>query len=118
MSSPTSMALDICYSYRPWTEEEKRTNMVIMQVRFPSGFTANAENIESLQDEEFISRIDNENSATILSIYFETLEANDEQCLSIKADKGHDITSLKPTPIEMYDFYNDKRRSTILYELK
>lgn len=117
MSSTIAMTLDICYTYQPLTEEQKLTNMVILQVQFPSGFTANGESIENLRDEEHISRIDIRNSATTVEIYFERLEANDEQCLSIVGDKGHDVASLKPSLIEMYDFYNDKRRSRSLYEL-
>ncbi|XP_061388962.1 thioester-containing protein 1 allele R1-like [Musca vetustissima] len=118
ITSSNDMSLEICYTYRPFTEEEKLTNMVILEVAFPSGYIANMENLNSLRDEEQISRIDSEKSETMISIYFEKLEADDEHCLTAIADKVHDVAGLKPACIKMYDFYNDKRRTTILYELK
>ncbi|XP_075152793.1 thioester-containing protein 1 allele S1-like [Haematobia irritans] len=116
-TASNAMSLDICCTYRPMTEEEKFTNMVILEVQFPSGFTANPENIEKLRDEEFISRIDSRNDGTKLMIYFEKLEGNEEQCLNILADKGFQVDSLKPSAIVMYDFYDDKRRSTTMYQI-
>uniref|UniRef100_A0A1I8QF42 TEP1-F n=1 Tax=Stomoxys calcitrans TaxID=35570 RepID=A0A1I8QF42_STOCA len=117
MASSTSMSLGVCFTYKPLTEEEKLTNMVILEVQFPSGFTSNNANIEKLRDEENISRIDVQNSATKILIYFESLEGHNEQCLTILADKSHDVESLKPSPIVMYDFYNDKRRNSVMYKL-
>ncbi|XP_073826184.1 thioester-containing protein 1 allele R1-like isoform X1 [Musca autumnalis] len=118
ITSTNDMSLEVCYTYQPFTEEEKLTNMVIMEIKFPSGYMANNDNLASLRDEEQISRIDSQNSATLIAIYFEKLEANDEQCLTAVADKIHDVTSLKASTIDMYDYYNDKRRTTVLYELK
>ncbi|XP_013108377.2 thioester-containing protein 1 allele R1 isoform X3 [Stomoxys calcitrans] len=117
LESSLLMSLEVCYTYQPLTEDEKLTNMVILEIQFPSGFTANAHNIEKLRDEEHISRIDIQNAATKVMFYFEKLEGNEEQCLTILADRGHEVSSLKPCPIIMYDFYNDRRRSAIMYQL-
>ncbi|XP_073826202.1 thioester-containing protein 1 allele S1-like [Musca autumnalis] len=118
ITSSNDMSLEVCYTYQPFTEEEKLTNMVILEIKFPSGYMANNDNLVSLRDEEHISRIDSQNSETLIAIYFEKLKANDEQCVTAVADKIHDVTSLKASTIDMYDYYNDKRRTTVLYELK
>ncbi|XP_013108376.2 thioester-containing protein 1 allele R1 isoform X1 [Stomoxys calcitrans] len=117
LDSASLMSLEVCYTYQPLTEDEKLTNMVILEIQFPSGFTANAQSIEKLREEEHISRIDIQNAATKVIFYFEKLEGHEEHCLTILSDRGHEVSSLKPCPIIMYDFYNDKRRSAIMYQL-
>ncbi|XP_013108378.1 C3 and PZP-like alpha-2-macroglobulin domain-containing protein 8 [Stomoxys calcitrans] len=117
LDTSSLMSLEVCYTYKPLTEQEKLTNMVILELQFLSGFTANAESIEKLRDEEHISRIDSQNAATKVLFYFEKLVGHEEQCLTILGDKSYEVTLLKPSPIVIYDFYNDKRRNTVMYQL-
>ncbi|XP_073826203.1 thioester-containing protein 1 allele R1-like [Musca autumnalis] len=119
MSSTVTMSLEVCFSYQPQSEEEKATNMVILQIDFPSGFIANNALTMKLKDlEEIISRIDIQRAGTQLAIYFETLTDSEEHCLTFTADKSQDVGALKPSLIEIYDYYNDRRRAKIFYELK
>lgn len=93
--------------------------MVILQIHLPSGYIANNDRTMKLKDSiEIISKIDIQQSGTLLEIYFEKLEADEEQCLVLNADKSQDVGELKPSLIEIYDYYNDRRRTRIFYELK
>ncbi|XP_005182170.2 thioester-containing protein 1 allele R1 [Musca domestica] len=94
------------------------SNMVIMKLNLPSGYRTGAELSTSLLENELIQRTEPKNSQTTLIIYFDNLQAGDENCITVPADKTHDVIDRKPAAIEMYDYYNASRSNTVFYTIE
>uniref|UniRef100_A0A1I8PV47 TEP1-F n=1 Tax=Stomoxys calcitrans TaxID=35570 RepID=A0A1I8PV47_STOCA len=108
--------LDICFSYQQ-SDGSAFTNMVIMEVNLPSGFRTDAEFSYNLLENELIQRIQAQKDDTILVIYFDNLAANKQNCITVSADKTHDVSLRKPSAIRMYDYYNISRSNTEFYSI-
>ncbi|XP_061390945.1 thioester-containing protein 1 allele R1-like, partial [Musca vetustissima] len=102
--------VEICFTYLETissanSKSDDKTsfsNMVIMKLNLPSGYRTDAEFSQSLLENELIQRIESMNSESSLNIYFDNLEAGDENCIIILADKTHDVMNRKPVAIEIY----------------
>uniref|UniRef100_A0A1I8MSQ9 TEP1-F n=1 Tax=Musca domestica TaxID=7370 RepID=A0A1I8MSQ9_MUSDO len=119
MLNPEEMFLEICFSYKgEKSAVAGATNMIIMEVNLPSGFTTNDEDSSDLLENEIIQRLESKNDETTLVIYFEKLTANVRNCLNILANKVHDVILHKPASITIYDYYNISRHDTAFYGLE
>lgn len=118
MTTPNQMTLEICFRYQPEADEGFETNMVILKIQFPSGFVFHTKDRDSLEQNDIISRIEPHEPAAEIFVYFEKLKDTWEECISVVVTKIQEVSSLKPSLIEMYDYYEKKRRSSVTYELQ
>ncbi|XP_065356110.1 thioester-containing protein 1 allele R1-like [Calliphora vicina] len=118
MSSAREMLLEVCFKYQPSDNLQiQKTNMIILEIYLPSGFVSNPNNIQELLEEELITKVELKDSDTRIIMYFDQLQAKDELCLNVQADKVFDVQLLKPSTIEMYDFYNTNLQNSVCYEI-
>ncbi|XP_073814291.1 thioester-containing protein 1 allele R1-like, partial [Musca autumnalis] len=118
--------VDICFMYEtsfPTTDPNRNdgdtfSNMVIMKLSLPSGYRTDAEFSRNLLENELIQRIESKNSESTLIIYFDNLAAGDEHCISVSADKTHDVMNRKPVAVQMSDYYNASRTNTVFYTIE
>ncbi|XP_073826198.1 thioester-containing protein 1 allele S1-like [Musca autumnalis] len=116
--NPAEILLEICFTYKPQQQSSDATNMIIMEVNLPSGYTSNDEDSNDLLENEIIQRIEAKNDQTTIIIYFEKLTANVRNCLNILAVKIHDVIQPKPASISIYDYYNISRHDTVFYSIQ
>ncbi|XP_061388910.1 alpha-2-macroglobulin-like protein 1 [Musca vetustissima] len=118
--NPDEMLLEICFTYKSKEQASAAatTNMIIMEVNLPSGFTTNDEDSNDLLENEIIQRIEAKNEETTLVVYFEKLTANIRNCLNILANKVQDVIQRKPASITIYDYYNISRHDTVFYSVE
>lgn len=114
------MELEVCFKFQPsGVLKYRQTNMVIMEVKMPSGFVVSSESLNSLTDEEFVARVESKDSETTAFVYFHHLQAEmDENCINLEANKLHAIAMLQPSTIRMYDYYNPKFSDIASYEIR
>ncbi|KAM7354726.1 thioester-containing protein 1 allele R1-like [Cochliomyia hominivorax] len=119
MNSEYEMLMEICFKYEPSKDLQlPKTNMIILDICLPSGFVSNQRILDEVLEEEIVTKVELQNSNSKIIIYFDQLQANDEHCLQVRAEKVHDIEMLKPSTIEMYDYYNENLRTTVFYDIK
>lgn len=120
LTSNAVMELEVCFKFKPSKElKHRQTNMVIMEINMPSGFVVSPKSMHDLQEEEFVARVEVKDSNTKCLAYFKHLQADDdEKCLSIQADKMHEVLQLEPASIIMYDYYIPENRDTIAYQIQ
>lgn len=110
-----SISLEITASYPSPTSKDsaQQSNMVIMEVPLPSGCILNTEHLNSLKNTIFIiKRTETKHDDTVAIIYFEYLNSKPVN-LKIYGYRRHIVTDQKPTPIIIYDYYDNGKNTNI-----
>ncbi|XP_037958039.1 alpha-1-inhibitor 3-like isoform X2 [Teleopsis dalmanni] len=93
------------------------SNMVVMEVNLPSGYTALAESFDKIKNVPNVKRVETKNGDTVVVVYIDSLKATDVKTLPIEAIKSHDVSDQKPAPIVVYDYYDSGKRATDFYQI-
>lgn len=118
-SFPSLLQMHVCAEFVPGAKSDiKESNMAIMEVYLPSGFTADADKFDAIRGAKPVQRVETKNSDTAIIIYFDFLTAGEEVCFGVNAEKTHAVAKQKPAAITMYDYYNSEQRATVYYEVK
>ncbi|XP_037812877.1 CD109 antigen-like isoform X3 [Lucilia sericata] len=116
---PNLLQMDVCADFVPGANSDiKESNMAIMEIYLPSGFTADTDKFDAIRQANQVQRIETKNSDTAIIIYFDFLTAGEEVCFKVNAEKTHAVAKQKPAAITMYDYYNSDQRATVYYEVK
>ncbi|XP_037812901.1 alpha-2-macroglobulin-like isoform X4 [Lucilia sericata] len=116
---PSLLKMDVCSEFVPGANSDlKESNMAIMEIYLPSGFTADTDKFDAIRQTKQVQRVETKNSDTAIIIYFDYLTAGEEVCFNVNAEKTHAVAKQKPAAITMYDYYNSDQRATVYYEVK
>lgn len=115
-SSPDYLHLTVCTSFIP-SPNVSQSNMALMEVEFPSGFTANFDTLPSLQSSKNVSKVETKNGDTVVVIYFDSVTAK-ELCLTLDAMRKHKVAKLKPAVVTIFDYYDTTRRARMFYDIE
>lgn len=111
--------MEVCADYSPAAgDETKESNMAVMEIYLPSGYTADSEKFEQIRSAKEVQRIETKNSDTAIIIYFDSITAGQPVCFPITADRSHAVAKQKPAAITIYDYYKTEQRATVYYEVK
>ncbi|XP_005179179.1 alpha-2-macroglobulin isoform X3 [Musca domestica] len=119
--TPTShqLLMNVCAEYQPGPESQlKESNMAVMEISLPSGFTADSDSFDKIRNANQVQRVETKNSETVIIVYFESLKAAEPVCFDVFAEKSHAVAKQKPAAITVYDYYNTEQRATVYYEVK
>lgn len=114
---PGQLTMNIWAEYKPQSEEIKESNMAVMEIHLPSGYTTHSDNLQTIRDAARVQRVDTKNEETVIVIYFDSLVAGEPISFDVSADKSHTVDKLKPGAISIYDYYNTDQRATVYYEV-
>ncbi|KNC22912.1 hypothetical protein FF38_00373 [Lucilia cuprina] len=116
---PSLLQMDVCTEFVPGANIDlKESNMAIMEIYLPSGFTADTDKFDTIYQTKQVQRVETKNSDTAIIIYFDYLTAGEKVCFNVNAEKTHAVAKQKPAAITMYDYYNSDQRATVYYEVK
>ncbi|XP_017784771.1 PREDICTED: CD109 antigen-like [Nicrophorus vespilloides] len=109
------LQLSICTAFvtRNLTDTPE-SNMAIMEVHFPSGFTADIDSLPSLEVSQNVQKVETKNDYTTVVLYFNNLTVH-EYCPTISAYQTHRVVNQKPVPVIIYDYYDSSRHARIFY---
>ncbi|RWS07950.1 CD109 antigen-like protein, partial [Dinothrombium tinctorium] len=111
-STENFLQLNVCAYYRAGNE----TNMAVMEVELPSGFTADVDAIQSIRSQaKGVKRVESTNDDTNVVIYFDRV-TRDELCLTVPAHRNYKIANNKAVPVTLYDYYNRAQFARLFYE--
>ncbi|XP_065072649.1 thioester-containing protein 1 allele S3-like isoform X6 [Ochlerotatus camptorhynchus] len=112
-SNQDYLHLTVCTNFVPTTGQNK-SNMAVMEVGFPSGFTADSDTLPSLENMEYIKKVELKDGDTIVVMYFDSLDRN-ELCPTVSAFRTHKVAKQKPAPVVIYDYYDNSRIARQFY---
>ncbi|XP_055314135.1 CD109 antigen-like [Sitodiplosis mosellana] len=113
------MTLVITSSYQPpeGKDSHKQSNMVILEIALPSGFVLNTDVLNRLKATvPTIKLIETKNSDTVAIIYFDYL-TSDDITLKVVGFREYIVDEQKPTPIIIYDYYDNALSAREFYSL-
>ncbi|XP_063696587.1 CD109 antigen-like isoform X3 [Culicoides brevitarsis] len=113
-STKDHLHLTVCTSFVP-AEENEVSNMAVMEVEFPSGFTADLDSLPSLENYENVKRVETKDGDTNVVLYFDNLERK-ETCPTIRAFRTHKVAKQKPAAVVVYDYYDNSRQARMFYQ--
>ncbi|XP_011686942.1 PREDICTED: CD109 antigen-like isoform X7 [Wasmannia auropunctata] len=113
-SNANHLQLSICSGFVP-TEEANESNMAVMEVSLPSGFTVDRDSLPSLEVSSHVKRVETKNGDTMVVLYFDKM-VKQEYCPTVSAFRTHKVAKQKPVPVSIYDYYDSSRRARAFYE--
>merc|ERR1719373_117487 len=117
VSDSNHMQVSVC-SHFLVKSNDTGSNMAVMEVYMPSGFTVNKDSLPAIMNRDYreVKKIETERADTKVVIYFETIEKR-EKCLTIEAFRTHRVANQKPAPVVVYDYYDQSRRARSFYDV-
>ncbi|XP_015369821.1 PREDICTED: CD109 antigen-like isoform X2 [Diuraphis noxia] len=109
-SNANHLQLSVCSGFRGGND----SNMAVMEVTLPSGFTVDNDALPSLRLSNNIKRIETKDGDTVVMLYFDKMMAK-EYCPTISAFQTHKVANQKPVPVTVYDYYDQSRRARVFY---
>ncbi|CRK99836.1 CLUMA_CG013142, isoform B [Clunio marinus] len=116
LSTKDFLHLTVCTSFVPDDKNEK-SNMAVMEVSFPSGYTFDSDTIPFIRDIKNVKRVETKAGDTVVVVYFDDIDKR-ELCPVFKAYRTHKVAKQKPAPVIIYDYYDNSRRATQFYRAK
>ncbi|XP_031828991.1 thioester-containing protein 1 allele R1 isoform X2 [Nomia melanderi] len=113
-SNANHLQLSICSGFVP-TKEANQSNMVVMEVSLPSGFTADRDSLPSLEVSQNVKRVETKDGDTVVILYFDEMDRQ-EYCPTVSAFRTHKVAKQKPVPVTIYDYYDSSRKARAFYE--
>ncbi|XP_076256034.1 thioester-containing protein 3 isoform X1 [Rhynchophorus ferrugineus] len=90
------------------------SNMAVMEVTLPSGFTADRDSLPSLEVSQNVQRVETSHGDTKVILYFNNLTVF-EYCPTVSAYRTHKVAKQRPVPVVIYDYYDTSRRARVFY---
>ncbi|XP_011135984.1 CD109 antigen isoform X2 [Harpegnathos saltator] len=113
-SNANHLQLSICSGFVP-TKETNESNMAVMEVSLPSGFTVDRDSLPSLEVSSHVKRVETKYGDTMVVLYFDKM-VQQEYCPTVSAFRVHKVAKQKPVPVSIYDYYDSSRRARVFYE--
>ncbi|KAG5682590.1 hypothetical protein PVAND_011935 [Polypedilum vanderplanki] len=90
------------------------SNMAVMEINLPSGFTYDTDHIEELKSNQRVKKVELKEGDTKVIVYFDNIDSI-EICPEFKSYRSHGIAKQKPSPIIIYDYYDNSRAARAFY---
>ncbi|XP_049537263.1 CD109 antigen-like isoform X3 [Anopheles darlingi] len=113
-TNPDHLHLSVCTSFVP-SGGQNVSNMAVMEVSFPSGFTADSDTLPSLENTPYIKKVETKDGDTTVVLYFDSLDQR-ELCPTVSAFRTHKVAKQKPAPVVIYDYYDNSRIARQFYD--
>lgn len=93
-------------SFKPENVKEQQSNMVVLEVSLPSGFTAESDTLKTLLQIKDVKKVETKKSDTVVVIYFDHLKSNEWVCPIIDAYRVYKVAEQKPVSVIIFDYYD------------
>ncbi|KTF90376.1 hypothetical protein cypCar_00011266 [Cyprinus carpio] len=93
----------LLYQEKRYNGTRMETNMVIINVRFLSGFKPDETSLQALREDPTIKRVDLDEDRVIF--YLDSLKKNQVKSISLQLVQEVQVQNLKPAVVIVYDYY-------------
>ncbi|XP_016984792.2 alpha-2-macroglobulin isoform X2 [Drosophila rhopaloa] len=115
-TSPAKLELGVCVDFVE-EGEAKESNMAILEVALPSGYTADEDSFKNIRDIARVRLVETKNGDSVVVVYFENLAKNENKCIPIEAYRTHAVANQKPSSVILYDYYDTNKKATEYYSI-
>lgn len=98
--------LHVCVKFKP-NEAYAYSNMVLVEVFFPSGIVAEEDSVQDLSASKEIKKTELRFGGTSLVVYYTHLGV-EENCFIVTAERRFKVALHRPTYVVVYDYYDNK----------
>jgi CD109 antigen len=112
-SNKEFLKLRVCTAFVPDAQAE-RSNMAVMEVALPSGFTFDADSLEQLLATERVKKVETKDGDTLVQVYFDDIDKH-ELCPVISAYRTHAVAKQKPVAVVVYDYYDNSELIWVVF---
>lgn len=114
-TEPNQLKVSVCTNYIQ-EGSGSTSNMAVMEVTLPSGFTIDKDSLPALRRYKGVKRVDSMSGDTKVVLYFESL-GRSEICPTISAYRTYRVIKQKPAYVLVYDYYDQSRRARSFYQV-
>lgn len=107
-SNPDYLHLTVCTSFVP-AGPYNQSNMAVMEVQFPSGFTSDLDTLPSLEVSENVKRVETKDGNSIVVVYFDHIGRR-EICPTLDAFRTQKVAMQRPAVVTLFDYYDNCMR--------
>lgn len=107
------LQLRVCTAFVPDATAE-RSNMAVMEVSLPSGFTFDSDSLQQQLQHGKVKKVETKDGDTVAMVYFDDIDSQ-QQCPEFKAYRTHAVAKQKPSPVVIYDYYDNTRHARSFY---
>ncbi|VEN35278.1 unnamed protein product, partial [Callosobruchus maculatus] len=109
------LQISICTAYvNKNLTDSQQSNMAVMEVTLPSGFTADVDSLPSLEVSQNAQKVETSHDLSKVIIYFNNI-TREEYCPTVSAYRTYKVAKQKPVPVIVYDYYDSSKRARIFY---
>ncbi|KAI4464831.1 macroglobulin / complement [Holotrichia oblita] len=113
-SNEHHLQLSICTAFVSRNlSENSASNMAVMEVNLPSGFTVDVDSLPSLEVSQNVQKVETKNDTTVV-LYFHNTTIQ-EYCPTVSAFRTHKVAKQKPVAVTIYDYYDSSRKARVFY---
>uniref|UniRef100_A0A8D8DI20 TEP1-F n=1 Tax=Culex pipiens TaxID=7175 RepID=A0A8D8DI20_CULPI len=99
--------LHVCVKFNP-KEAYQYSNMVLVEVFFPSGIVADDDAVQDLSSNRAIQKTELRFGGTSLVVYYTRLGVQ-KNCFTVTAERRFKVALHRPTYVVVYDYYDNKQ---------
>lgn len=111
-SNDYSLVLNVCTSFIAGNDTDT-TNMALVQVELPTGFTADLQTTKSsLSTVKGFKKVETKKGSTIVVIYLDNLSTT-KICLQVTAYRVCQVADEKPVAVIVQDYYRSGEKKTM-----
>jgi CD109 antigen len=109
------MQLKLCTFYTEVDGKKNNSNMAVMEVNLPSGFTFDRDDDMTPVDEvDRVKRYDLEDGDSRLNIFFSSLNSV-SRCVKLTASRVFKVADPAPAYVHVYDYYDTTKKALAFY---
>lgn len=108
------LQLTVCAHFNQGAQSES-SNMAVMEINLPSGFTVNADALPALRRLPTVSRVETDLDETRVVLYFAEM-TKAELCPTVEAFRTFRVANQRPVAVVLYDVYDQSRRARSFYQ--
>lgn len=92
-----------------------QSNMAVIEIEYPSGYTSDADNIDFLKRNESIQRVETMKGDKGVILYLYTISTK-EICITATAFKLYGVGKQRPSSVAIYDYYDTSKLTLYVFE--
>ncbi|XP_058116230.1 thioester-containing protein 1 allele R1-like [Anopheles coustani] len=115
-NSDSELQLRVCANYIA-VQNDKRSNMALVEVNFPSGYVVDNDPISGATGDSPIKKTEIRFGGASVVLYYNSLGAN-KNCFLITAYRRFKVSLRRPAYVLVHDYYNPKLNAIQVYELE
>lgn len=73
----------------------------------PSGYLIEKDQLDRLMEKPNVKLVEMKRGETVADIYIDQMTPNQQLCIEVQGYRSHKVAENKPTPVRIYDYYDD-----------